>query len=165
MTEIALRDMHPDEGPVLEARQLRASLVWEQYRADLEAHPEAVAPPAGAIVRVAPGARGAPPGVSGLLAAARQTRELGGPFVEPPPPHPRGRPRPNPAPRAPAARRRGGGGGGWSAAAGGGGRGGGAWCGGGAAGRAPAFSGGVGLVFVGETEPQSAPAVTLRRAL
>jgi len=146
MTEIALRDMHPDEGPVLEALQLRASLVWEQYRADLEAHPEAVALPAGAIVRVAAGAGGAPLGFSVLLAASGQTWELDGLFVEPAQQH-RGVGRRLIADAVARA------------------RGGGASCLEVVAGPATAFYERVGFVLVGETETQFGPAVTLRRAL
>ena len=52
-----IRDARPDEASALEALQRRSSDVWEEYRAQLAAHPDAIAPPHHAIaegrVRVA----------------------------------------------------------------------------------------------------------------
>ena len=38
-----IRDAAPSERAELEALQRRASDVWEEYRADLAAHPDAIA--------------------------------------------------------------------------------------------------------------------------
>ena len=40
-----IRDSRPGEAPALEALQRRASDVWEEYREELAAHPEAIAVP------------------------------------------------------------------------------------------------------------------------
>ena len=39
----AIRPALPAERKALEALQLRASLIWDEYRADLEANPDAIA--------------------------------------------------------------------------------------------------------------------------
>ena len=52
-----IRDARPDEASALEALQRRSSDVWEEYRAQLAANPDAIEPPHQAIadgrVRVA----------------------------------------------------------------------------------------------------------------
>jgi GNAT superfamily N-acetyltransferase len=80
-----LRDIGDGEAAALEALQLRASLVWEEYRAQLEDHPEVVALPAGGRVRVAVGGDDRPVGFSVVVAVAREPGawELDGLFVEP----------------------------------------------------------------------------------
>jgi GNAT superfamily N-acetyltransferase len=54
-----IRDATLDEAPVLEDLQRRSSLVWEEYRAQLTAHPDAISLPVSLIrdatVRVACG--------------------------------------------------------------------------------------------------------------
>lgn len=81
-----IRDGQPREAAELEGLQRRSSLAWEEYRADLEAHPEAieVAMPVleAGHVRVAEGADG-PLGFSVLLPGADGTGELDGLFVDP----------------------------------------------------------------------------------
>lgn len=83
----AIRDAQPDEGPELEALQRRASDVWEQYRASLAAHPDAIALPPGAVaegrVRIAVGATGRRLGFSVVLSPTDGTIELDGLFVDP----------------------------------------------------------------------------------
>ena len=53
----SIRDARPDEALSLEALQRRSSDVWEEYRAQLAANPDAIEPPQRAIadgrVRVA----------------------------------------------------------------------------------------------------------------
>jgi GNAT superfamily N-acetyltransferase len=55
-----IRDATPDEARALEDLQRRSSLVWEEYRAQLLAHPDAISLPVSVIrdgaVRVACGA-------------------------------------------------------------------------------------------------------------
>jgi GNAT superfamily N-acetyltransferase len=55
----AIRDATPDEARALEDLQRRSSLVWDEYRAQLTAHPDAISLPVSAIrdgtVRVACG--------------------------------------------------------------------------------------------------------------
>ncbi len=82
-----IRDARPEEVEELEALQRRASLVWEDYRAQLLAHPEAIELPpeqvAVGLVRVAVAADGARLGFSVVLPAAGGGCELDGLFVEP----------------------------------------------------------------------------------
>jgi GNAT superfamily N-acetyltransferase len=82
-----IRDAAPSERAALEALQRRASDVWEEYRADLAAHPDAIALApelvAAGRVRVAVSADGAPVGFSVVLAARDGACELDGLFVEP----------------------------------------------------------------------------------
>jgi GNAT superfamily N-acetyltransferase len=82
-----IRDAQPGEGPALEALQRRASDVWEQYRAALAAHPDAIALPPDAVaegrVRVAVDPAGRRLGFSVVLAPSDGTVELDGLFVEP----------------------------------------------------------------------------------
>jgi GNAT superfamily N-acetyltransferase len=55
----SIRDATPDEAQTLEDLQRRSSLVWEEYRAQLNAHPDAISLPVSLIhdatVRVACG--------------------------------------------------------------------------------------------------------------
>src|SRR6185312_11040538 len=81
-----IRDATPDEKAELEALQLRASLVWEEYREALLANPDAIVVPAGAIaagrVRVAVSTDG-PAGFSVVMPVIDGACELDGLFVEP----------------------------------------------------------------------------------
>jgi GNAT superfamily N-acetyltransferase len=89
MTTVAvIRDALATERGALEELQRRASLEWEDDRADLLAHPDAIELPADQIrdglVRVAVDADSRRLGFSVLLPAARDgARELDGLFVEP----------------------------------------------------------------------------------
>lgn len=71
---------------MLEALQRRASLAWEEYRDDLEAHPDAIELPFSMLeaghVRVADGAT-RPLGFSVLLPGTDGIAELDGLFVDP----------------------------------------------------------------------------------
>jgi predicted N-acetyltransferase YhbS len=84
-----IRDARQDEALALEALQRRSSTVWEAYRAQLEAHPDAIkALSAGEFsagrVRVAVDPDGALLGFSNVLAPdAQGVVELDGLFVEP----------------------------------------------------------------------------------
>ena len=87
MSIVALiRDARADEAFALEALQRRASDVWEEYRAQLAAHPDAITPPHQAIaegrVRVAVDAAGRRLGFSTVLPVAGRC-ELDDLFVEP----------------------------------------------------------------------------------
>jgi len=81
-----LRDAVVTDVGALEELQRRASLVWEDTRAQLLTHPELIelAPQqvAAGLVRVAE-LDGAPVGFSAVLAVAAQRCELDGLFVEP----------------------------------------------------------------------------------
>lgn len=83
---LAIRPALPGEQLALEALQLRASLIWERYRADLAAHPDAIALDPGAIeqlrVRVA-SAAGEVVGFAEFSVTSDQEWELEGLFVEP----------------------------------------------------------------------------------
>ncbi|HEY1540602.1 MAG TPA: GNAT family N-acetyltransferase [Solirubrobacteraceae bacterium] len=87
---LIIRPALPGERAALEALQLRASLIWEEHRADLAAHRGAIALMPGAIeqlrVRVAllVGEQ-APAGFSQWSAISHDAWELEGLFVEPPP--------------------------------------------------------------------------------
>ena len=74
------------EAALLEALHWRASLVWEEYRADLLAHPDAIASPEDAIrdqrVRVAIG-EGRILGFSVVVPTTADAHELDGLFVDP----------------------------------------------------------------------------------
>ena len=88
MSIVALiRDARPDEALALEALQRRASDVWEEYRAQLAAHPDAITPPHQAIadgrVRVAFDAAGRRLGFSTVLPVHERRCELDDLFVEP----------------------------------------------------------------------------------
>ena len=81
-----IRDAAPGEKDALEALQLRASLVWEEYREQLRAHPDAIELPAEAIaagrVRVALHDGGVA-GFSVVTDIRDGACELDGLFVEP----------------------------------------------------------------------------------
>jgi GNAT superfamily N-acetyltransferase len=72
---------------VLEALQRRSSDVWEQYREQLAAHPDAIEVPAHLIengwTRVAVTGSDAPVGFSVVIPGADGAHELDGLFVEP----------------------------------------------------------------------------------
>jgi ribosomal protein S18 acetylase RimI-like enzyme len=82
-----IRDARPDEAPALEALQRRSSAVWEEYRAPLAAHPDAIEPPHRAIAearaRVAVDAARRPLGFSVVLPVENGRCELDDLFVEP----------------------------------------------------------------------------------
>jgi len=82
-----IRDARPDEAFALESLQRRSSDVWEEYRAQLAAHPEAIAPPHQAIaegrVRVAVDTSGHPLGFSVVLPVKDGRCELDDLFVAP----------------------------------------------------------------------------------
>jgi ribosomal protein S18 acetylase RimI-like enzyme len=83
----SIRDARPDEASALEALQRRASNVWEEYRAQLAANPDAIEPPHRAIadgrVRVAVDASGRLLGFSVVLPIRDGRCELDDLFVEP----------------------------------------------------------------------------------
>lgn len=82
-----IRDAELDEVTELEELQWRASLVWEEYREDLETHPDAIAVSsrdvAAGNVRVAEGPEGAILGFFVLGDRTGDAAELDGLFVEP----------------------------------------------------------------------------------
>jgi len=82
-----IRDARPDEAHALESLQRRASDVWAEYREQLAAHPDAIAPPDRAIeegrARVAVDAAGRLLGFSVVLAVEDGRCELDDLFVEP----------------------------------------------------------------------------------
>ena len=82
-----IRDARPDEASALEALQRRSSDVWEEYRAQLAANPDAIEPPHQAIadgrVRVAVDASGRRLGFSAVLPLRDGRCELDDLFVEP----------------------------------------------------------------------------------
>jgi GNAT superfamily N-acetyltransferase len=84
---VIVRDAAADERGALEALQRRASDVWEEYRAALVAHPNAIALApeliAAGCVRVAVSDDGEVLGFSVLLAPRYGACELDGLFVEP----------------------------------------------------------------------------------
>jgi ribosomal protein S18 acetylase RimI-like enzyme len=86
-TDISIRDARPEEARALEALQRRSSDVWEEYRAQLAAHPDAIAPPHLAIaerrVRVATDGSGSILGFSVVLPLENDRCELDDLFVEP----------------------------------------------------------------------------------
>jgi GNAT superfamily N-acetyltransferase len=83
----AIRDARPDEAPALAALQRRSADVWEEYRAQLAANPDAIEPPHRAIadgrVRVAADASGRLLGFSVVLPIRDGRCELEDIFVEP----------------------------------------------------------------------------------
>lgn len=83
---ITIRDARPDEALALEALQRRSSDVWEDDRANLAAHPDAIEPPHQAIadrrVRVAVDAAGRRVGFSVVLPVVDGRCELGATFVD-----------------------------------------------------------------------------------
>ena len=84
---VAIRDGRPDEAYALEALQRRASDVWEEYRAQLAEHPDAIVPPHRAIsegrVRIAVDATERLLGFSVVLPVKDTGCELDDLFVEP----------------------------------------------------------------------------------
>jgi GNAT superfamily N-acetyltransferase len=82
-----IRDAAPTEVPALEALQRRSSDVWDEYRAQLAAHPEVFELPPAFIdngwVRVAVDASDAPVGFSVVIPSDGPSHELDGLFVEP----------------------------------------------------------------------------------
>ena len=82
-----IRDARPDEAFALESLQRRASDVWEEDRALLAAHPDAITPPHEAIaagrVRVAVDESGRRLGFSVVLPVEGGRCELDDLFVEP----------------------------------------------------------------------------------
>ena len=82
-----IRDAAPSERAELEALQRRASDVWEEHRADLAAHPDAIALApelvAAGRVRVAVSDEAGVVGFSVVLPARDGACELDGLFVEP----------------------------------------------------------------------------------
>ena len=88
MSVVALiRNARPDDALPLEALQRRASDIWEEYRAQLAAHPDAITPPHQAIaegrVRVAVDSTGRRLGFSTVLRVHEGRCELDDLFVEP----------------------------------------------------------------------------------
>jgi GNAT superfamily N-acetyltransferase len=83
---VEIRTARSDERAALEALQMRASLVWEDYRESLRAHPDAVSIPPEQLdrgyVRVAQRA-GRVLGFSVTVPATSEALELDGLFVEP----------------------------------------------------------------------------------
>jgi GNAT superfamily N-acetyltransferase len=83
----AIRDARPDEAPALAALQRRSADVWDEYRAQLAANPDAIEPPPRAIadgrVRVAADASGRLLGFSVVLPIRDGRCELDDLFVEP----------------------------------------------------------------------------------
>ena len=85
---MSIRDAEPDEALALEALHRRSSDVWEDSRAALEAHPDAITPPHQAIAegraRVAVDDTGRHLGFSVVLPTDSRGRcELDDLFVEP----------------------------------------------------------------------------------
>lgn len=84
---IRIRDARADEVPLLEALQRRSSDVWEAYREQLAAHPDAIELPqafvANGWVRVAMAADQAVVGFSVVIPTQGRAHELDGLFVDP----------------------------------------------------------------------------------
>jgi GNAT superfamily N-acetyltransferase len=84
---VRIRQATVTEAPVLEALQRRSSNVWEAYREQLAANPDAIELPKSFIenawVRVAVGDDETPIGFSVVIPTDRQVHELDGLFVEP----------------------------------------------------------------------------------
>ena len=84
---IGIRDAAVEEAEALEALQRRSSDVWEAYREQLAAHPDAIELPQSFIdrgwVRVAVARDGKPIGFSVVIPTDDQVHELDGLFVEP----------------------------------------------------------------------------------
>jgi ribosomal protein S18 acetylase RimI-like enzyme len=82
-----IRDALPDEALALEALHRRSSDVWDEDRAHLAAHPDAIEPHHQAIaegrVRVAVDGEGRPLGFSVVLPIQERSCELDDLFVEP----------------------------------------------------------------------------------
>jgi GNAT superfamily N-acetyltransferase len=83
----SIRFAAPEEGQALDALHRRSSFVWEEDRASLQAHPDALGVPRERIasrgVRVAVGESGALLGFSGVADAGGSVCQLEDLFVEP----------------------------------------------------------------------------------
>ena len=83
---LRLRDANPAQAPALEALQRRASDVWEAYRQQLAANPDAIELPATFIdngwVRVVDRDTDTPIGFSVVIPTDGQVHELDGLFAE-----------------------------------------------------------------------------------
>jgi GNAT superfamily N-acetyltransferase len=84
---VTIRDADETEAAALEALQRRSSDVWEAYRDQLAAHPDAIELPQSFIdrgwVRVAVGEAGSTLGFSVVIPTGGPAHELDGLFVEP----------------------------------------------------------------------------------
>lgn len=84
---VRIRDAAPTEATTLENLQRRSSDIWEQYREQLAAHPDAIELPQAFIdngwVRVAVRPDGVAIGFSAVIPSDAGTHELDGLFVEP----------------------------------------------------------------------------------
>jgi N-acetylglutamate synthase-like GNAT family acetyltransferase len=84
---VTIRDARVAEAPLLEALQRRSSNIWEVYRAQLAAHPDAIELPEAFIdngwVRVAVAADQTLMGFSVVIPTGSPVHELDGLFVEP----------------------------------------------------------------------------------
>ncbi len=82
-----IRAARPEEQDALEALQRRSSDVWEEFREQLAAHPDAIELPSnfidGGFVRVAVDDDDTAIGFSVVIPGGERTRELDGLFVEP----------------------------------------------------------------------------------
>jgi len=82
-----IRNAAATEAPVLEALQRRSSDVWEEYREQLAAHPDAIELPQAFIdqgwVRVAVDVEETPVGFAVVVPTNRHVHELDGLFVDP----------------------------------------------------------------------------------
>lgn len=82
-----IRDGVASEAAVLETLQRRSSDIWEAYREQLAANPDAIELPQGYVdsgwVRVAVSAENVPVGFSVVLPTRAHVHELDGLFVEP----------------------------------------------------------------------------------
>lgn len=84
---VRIRHATATEGPALESLQRRSSDVWEEYREQLAAHPDAIELPQEFIdklwVRVAVDEDETPIGFSVVIPGENRAHELDGLFVEP----------------------------------------------------------------------------------
>ena len=84
---LRIRNAWATEAPLLEALQRRSSDVWEEYRQQLAANPDAIELPQTFIdngwVRVAVDATETPLGFSAVVPTNHRVHELDGLFVEP----------------------------------------------------------------------------------
>ena len=87
MTDVSVRDATAAERATLEALQRRSSDVWEEYRAQLAANPDAIALPRAFIdsgwVRVAVAGDDTPVGFSVVIPTDGAMHELDALFVDP----------------------------------------------------------------------------------
>ena len=87
LAPMRIRAAMTGEAAALEALQRRSSDVWEEYRAALAAHPDAIELPQAFIdngwVRVAVGDDDVPIGFSVVIPSGDRAHELDGLFVEP----------------------------------------------------------------------------------